>query len=101
MAANKAVNASTPAGSGKTSPSLSGGKSSPAPTAAEAAAQKREADAVAKEQEEEIDDTTLEELYGKVCTEKNKIPKVLFYSPQGWSIFCENMVSLTSGLRST
>ncbi|KAG0639446.1 P-loop containing nucleoside triphosphate hydrolase protein [Tuber brumale] len=72
VAANKAVAASTAGGSGKTSPSPGGppvGKSSPAPTAAEKAAQlaaeKREADAVAKAQEDEIDDSVIEELYGK------------------------------------
>lgn len=56
VAANKAVNIPASTGSGKTSP---------APPV-DAEAQKREADAVAKEQEEEIDDSTLEELYGKV-----------------------------------
>ncbi|TGZ83208.1 hypothetical protein EX30DRAFT_317236 [Ascodesmis nigricans] len=51
--------------SGKTSPSPSDGKSSPARTAVEKAQMKREADAVAKAQEEEVDDATINELYGK------------------------------------
>lgn len=67
VTANKALAASTPTASGKTSPAPSGGKSSPASTVTDVAAQKREADAVAKEQEEEVDDSTLAELYGKVC----------------------------------
>ncbi|CAZ83323.1 unnamed protein product [Tuber melanosporum] len=72
VAANKAVAASLAGGSGKTSPSPGGppvGKSSPAPTAAgkaaQLAAEKREADAVARAQEDEIDDSVIEELYGK------------------------------------
>ena len=40
--------------------------SSPAPSVVEKAAQKREADAVLKEMEEAVDDTVIEELYGKV-----------------------------------
>ena len=81
IAANKAVAASTAGGSGKTSPSPGGpltGKSSPAPTSAEKAAQlaaeRREADAVAKEQEDEVDDSVIEELYGKVGFDSRDIP---------------------------
>jgi len=81
IAANKAVAASTAGGSGKTSPSPSGpltGKSSPAPTSAEKAAllaaERREADAVEKEQEDEVDDSVIEELYGKVGFDSRDIP---------------------------
>jgi peptide chain release factor subunit 3 len=69
-AAAKAVAKST-ATSGKSSPTPADGRSSPARSAAEKAAQKREADAVLKAQEEEVDDTTIAELYGKVCTSQD------------------------------
>ena len=66
VTASKAVGTSAATGSGK---------SSPGPTAAERAAQqaaeRREADAVAKEQEDEVDDSVIAELYGKVCSPIN------------------------------
>jgi peptide chain release factor subunit 3 len=62
VTASKAVSAST-AGSGKASPAATA-----AEKAAQQAAERREADAVAKEQEDEIEDSVIEELYGKVCS---------------------------------
>ena len=66
VAAAKAVTKSTPASTGKSSPAPADGKASPAQSAVEKAQIKREADAVLKEQEEEIDETLLSEIYGKV-----------------------------------
>lgn len=53
----------TPAASGNTSPTASG-RSSPS-RAAEAKAEARKADMVAQEQAQEVDEDTLEEMYGK------------------------------------
>ncbi|KKY24392.1 putative eukaryotic peptide chain release factor gtp-binding subunit [Phaeomoniella chlamydospora] len=52
------------ASSGKTSPTPSSGKSSPTPAEKKAAAA-READAVLKEQTADVDEDTLQEMYGK------------------------------------
>ncbi|ORY62656.1 P-loop containing nucleoside triphosphate hydrolase protein [Pseudomassariella vexata] len=54
----------TKASSGKTSPTPSSGRSSPS-RAIKAAAEKRAADAVAAEQAADVDDETLNEIYGK------------------------------------